>query len=550
MARGIVNLEVTTTQQGLKDRYEKMLNNVANMLDKNGPIYSTWIYFQIGLDDNNYIVFDTSSQDKQQNLIASLSIEKSSSAVSNNFTLVVQYDPFNFGQTSTDAIEKLDEFIAKAMSEDFNNTTTACRGRIQYGYNSTSTVSDADLVSPLYTFFLTNASSSVNFDSGISTYTFTGVSTISIDCDFVTEFDKIENKNLLETVGRILYKYYGNPNTKPANFDVSDITPMSGEIQYNIDISAKDIEQAVTISKEKTSATMSPWVYCKNLLDENPLTDEQSKSEQFANLDEISLNKRPRYSMYVTDVDGQQTIHIVHISPASIIDENGNEVVYVAQNDDGALSIDYTFSWGMKNENLQNKNIVTGWKPEVNLHTYLIRKANHIRFKKIKELYEENPDNEEYRKAYNLLAGEFSSDVVEMYNAELELIGIPADPPMAAEIEIVPRILENVSRTAGIYKITGASDEISNTGVFKSTLKLFRVRSEKVDKYSSLTVNDTAAMTNALKLQEKIQSYRTPDTGATPFQTIVNLSEGIRNSGGRTVVLVFNLMEVIHASNK
>ena len=86
-----------------------------------------------------------------------------------------------------------------------------------------------------------------------------------------------------------------------------------------------------------------------------------------------------------------------------------------------------------------------------------------------------------------------------MYNAELELIGIPADPPMSAEIEVVPRVLENVSRTAGIYVITGASDEITNTGIFSSTLKLFRVRSRNPDVYSSLTINETAQKTKVEK---------------------------------------------------
>lgn len=497
MARGTVNLDVKIDQFGLKDRYEKMLNNVANMLDANGPIYSTWIYFQIGLNENNHIVFDSSSTDKQQNLIASLSIEKTCSGIANTFTLVVQYDPFNFGQDTNknDNVEKLDEFIAKAMAEDFDNNTTACRGKIQYGYNSTSTTSDADLVSPLYTFFLTNATSNVDFDSGITTYTFTGTSVLSADCDFVTEFDKVENKNLLETVGKILYRYYGDPDNPPSISGIETITPESSDIKYRIDINNNDITKAVNISVDKSSNIQSPWMYCKSLLDANPLTQEEKDSEEFKNLAEISLNKRPRYVMYITDIDEKQTIHISHIAPSSKV-ENGKETAV----ETGDMKVNYVFSWGMKNENLQNKNIVTGWRPEVNLQTYLIRKANHARYNKIKELCEANPDNETYKKTYENLATSFSEDVLEMYNAELELIGIPADPPMSAEIEIIPRILEQFSRTEGIYVITGASDEISNTGVFKSTLKLFRVRSSNADK-SSLTKNQIAQ-------QEKLDYLR------------------------------------------
>ena len=109
-------------------------------------------------------------------------------------------------------------------------------------------------------------------------------------------------------------------------------------------------------------------------------------------------------------------------------------------------------------------------------------------------------------KAYNDLAEYYSEDVVEMYNAELELIGIPADPPMAAEVEIIPRVCENISRTAGIYAITGASDSISNTGTFTSTLKLFRLRSANADK-SSLTKNETAQETKSEKVYVDLYNY-------------------------------------------
>ena len=499
MARDTVNLDIKIDQFGMRDRYEDMLNNVANMLDKNGPIYTTWIYFQIGLDDTKHITFDSSSTDKQQNLIASLSIEKSCSGIANTFTLVIQYDPFNFGQdTSNDTVEMLDEFIAKAMAEVMGNSTSACRGRVQYGYNSTSTVSDAELVSPLYSFFLTNATSNVSFDSGITTYTFTGVSALSIDCDFVTEFEKVEDENLLEVVGRTLYRYYGDPNNPPNIKGISNITPESSDIRYNIDIKDIDIQNAVSISVDKTANTQSPWNYCKSLLENHPLTQEEENSEEFSDLSKISINKRPRYSMYLTDVDGKKTIHIAHVTPSSII-ENGVEKIV----EDNPLKINYVFSWGMKNENLQNKNIVTGWKPEVDLYTYLIRNANHNRFKKIEELHNQFPDNKYYAETYEKLAISFRSDIVEMYNAELELIGIPADPPMTAQIEVIPRILEKVSRTAGIYVITGASDEISNTGIFKSTLKLFRVGSRDLD-----TKSLTAKM-NEIAQDTKLEKYYT-----------------------------------------
>lgn len=315
MARNPVKFTTPRTNKQLAERFESMLNSVAKMLDNDGPIYSTWIYFQIGTDTNKSVKFNTASQNMQENLIASLSIEKSGSGVANTFTLTVQYDPFNYGQQTQDTVEILDEFVATAMSEDFENPTTSCRGYVQYGYSSTSTTSDDELVSPLYSFFLTTATSSVSFDSGISTYTFTGTSTLSADCDYVTSFDKIDNKNLLQAVGEILYKYYGDSTNPPEHIDVSNIEPVSTDIKYSIDISAEDISNAQSITVEKTSATQSPWAYCKQLLTDNPLTTQEKESGKYDDMSKISINKRPRYCMYLTDEDEHYTIHIAHFAP-------------------------------------------------------------------------------------------------------------------------------------------------------------------------------------------------------------------------------------------
>lgn len=497
MAKNPINVNVETSQEGLKTRYENMLHNVAKMLDDDGPIYTTWIYFQIGTK-GKYITFNSSSQDTKQNLIANLDIEKTCSGIANSFTLTVYYDPFNYGQDTQDKIEILDEFIATAMAEDFNDDTSSCRGKIQYGYNSTS-ASDDSLVSPIYTFFLTGATSNVKFDSGIAMYTFTGTSVLSAECDYVTSYDEIKDTPLLQAVGKLLYKYYGDPDHPPIKSISEGITPISGETKYRIDINDNDITNSQTINEEKSSITQSPWLYCKSLLDKYPLTKEEAESEEFKDLSKVSLNKRPKYSMYITDTDDKPTIHIVHFAPSSTV-ENGKEVSV----EQSALSLNYTFSWGTKQDNLSNKNIVIGWKPEVDLYTYLIRSALHKRYEKLKELKDTDPAK--YGKAYDDLAEYYSEDVVEMYNAEIELIGIPADPPMAAEVEIIPRVCENVSRTAGIYAITGASDSISNTGTFTSTLKLFRLRSANADK-SSLTKNETAQETKSEKVYVDLYNY-------------------------------------------
>lgn len=470
MARKPVDIKPVISRDAMKFRYETMLKNVANMIAKDGPVYSTWIYFQLGANDSDYIIFDTSSQDKKQNLIADLHVEKSCSGVTNSFTLNIFYDPFNFGQNSSDEIEILDEFVANAMDENFSSTN-ACKGKIQYGYNSTYAKSDDALVSPLYTFYITEATSNVRFDSGIASYTFTGVSVIASECDYVTSFDKIDNEQLLNAVGRILYTYYGDPDNPPDNIEgIESVVPQGGTTRYAIDINNSDLRECQYITEDKTSVTQSPWLYCESLLNKYNLTIDEVNSGQYNDNSNTSINKMPRYSMYVTDTGDTPTIHVVHISPEEINDNN--------------ISIDYIFSWGLKDEytvETTSKNIIVGWNPSVDLRTYLIKKSNYNRYKNLEELYRKYPDT--YRDAYEKFVKNYTYDISEMYNAELELVGIPADPPMSAEIVVIPRILESVSRTKGTYAITGAVDEISNTGVFKSILKLFR----KSDKSFTVT---------------------------------------------------------------
>ena len=78
---------------------------------------------------------------------------------------------------------------------------------------------------------------------------------------------------------------------------------------------------------------------------------------------------------------------------------------------------------------------------------------------------------------YNEKLKEVTNQAFEMYSATITLIGIPADPPLCAEIRVIPRILESVSRTAGVYMIASCTDNISTRGVYTTQLKLNRIRS-------------------------------------------------------------------------
>ena len=67
-------------------------------------------------------------------------------------------------------------------------------------------------------------------------------------------------------------------------------------------------------------------------------------------------------------------------------------------------------------------------------------------------------------------------DAIERYDATLDLVGIPAEPPLMAELKILPVFLQKVSRTAGVYAIKSVIDTINTNGVFKTSLTLQRLR--------------------------------------------------------------------------
>ena len=453
---------VTLSQKEMCTNYENMLNNVTNMLNVEGPVTSTWIKFKIGTDNNkNPIIFDSSSTNPKKNLIASLSFTKSTAGTANNFTLVVQYDPFNMGQEIADIIEQLDEYVAQSMSYDFDTDLNTMRGHLQFGYNA---VSDSALVSPDYTFFLTSAVSEVKFESGISTYTFEGTSTIGADSDNSTKFPAVSEEKELKIVEETLYYWYGDPAKKPSR--ITNITPMDNEYKYYIDIpdylyeDSPDIGQAIP-----EQSGMSPIEYCQQILNDNPLTKSEQNSGIYSDMTKLTYAQRPRYCIYIDDA--ALAIRVTHVVPkvtSSNTDENG-------VSEESELKINYKFYWGQKTQN-----IVVGWRPEVNNMLYLIRKARVLRYEQDSLAQIQNSENENSKQSINDKLIRVNDDLNEMYDAQLQILGIPADPPIGALIPILPTILETPSRTAGFYMINGCTDNISTNGVYITTLNLFRIR--------------------------------------------------------------------------
>lgn len=488
----------------LSSVYNNTLRKVCNMIEKQGPIYSTWIRFQIG--HNKPIIFDTSSTNNKENLIADLRMEKSGNGIANTFTLTVRYDPFNFGQNTQDKIEALDDLLARAMIYDLGDTDNLdnledLHGYIQYGYNYTE---DANLVSPKYIMMITDAKSRVEWSSGITTYTFEGCSFLALDCEFTADFDAVaeeDNKGLIDYINETLYYYYGDSAHKPSH--ISSDETYGGSFRYRIVIPEKLFEDQPTFTADAVTG-ISPWTYCKNLL-QGKMSKSDAESETYK--DSATIIK-PRYSMFISDAN--QTIYVNYVSPL---------------NDKYIEKVDYTFTWSTD----LTTNIVTAWNPNVDLKQYLIQRASRARINsqnlstyddmlEMANDYENNvkfnPETmvegsggrvymkEEYGGAdvsaffnydgpsetdreylrneaiegYKEAADEVSSEVYEMYDAELETIGIPADPVLLAEVKVVPRILESVSRTAGYYIIQGCTDEIDNRGRYTSILKLFRMK--------------------------------------------------------------------------
>lgn len=488
----IPNITATIDQQKMANRFDSMLNKVCNMIETQGPIYTTWIKFQIGLEKP--IVFDSSSTDMTKNLIASLTMEKQGAGVANKLTLTINYDPFNHGQNTTGIVEKLDDLIAKAMSYDMGTDNKDLRGTVQYGYNYTQ---DQEMISPKYQFVLTQARSKVQWSSGLTTYTFEGVSELAQDSDYTGDFEAVQDWGAIDLVNWILYYYYGDSSNPPSHIDKGTGTHAGAELyKYRVSIPESLFETQPKISMSKVES-MSPWIYCQQVLQNAGMSQKDQESGKYENLSELPVGQRPRYTMYMIEKDGVNTIYINYTSP---------------KDDSSNIKIPFDFTW-----NTRSKNIVQEWDPGVDLRLYLIQKAKNMRAEKEGIINKSTNSNNnaaattlktDYKgnggignaiasvmnnanAAVNSMVAEamktgftgtekedIADEVFEMYDTTLTLVGIPADAPLGAIITVTPKILESTSRTAGKYMIKSCIDNISTNGIFTSQLNLLRTGSK------------------------------------------------------------------------
>lgn len=502
-SRNFKNISATTTPSKMAAKYTTMLNAISNMITKEGPVYSTWIRFQIG--KTNPIQFDSTSNNKKENMIAGLTFNKKGAGVVNDFELVIRYDPFDYGQNTKDKIELLDELIADAMSYDMHKDLDRMRGFIQYGYNCPT---DSTLISPKYQFILTNASSSVDWSTGIAEYTFEGTTDLAADANFTTSLPKFENEYLIDIVTTVLWAFYGKKSEEPVH-KAKGIDFHENEWGYKIEVDDELRLQSPQIDVAAVSK-QSPWLYVKNLLDSNMSAEDQTL--EVYQSDKITQDQKPRYTMFITDEAGAQTIHIGYVSPK----EQGKNV-----------KIEYDFTWGMKSQ----KNLVVKWNPETDLRLYLLQQA--VKKRNDALLKEDIAKSDSFMDLMNKSYLE-NADVYEMYDATLTLVGIPADIPLCAEITIMPRILESVSRTAGIYMVQGGTDRIITNGAFTSDLKLLRIRGlsdppiSRTKVQTKTTGKDTSSVTSATK---STANEETLNKIAEDFNAISNTSKAVVTDG-------------------
>ena len=143
----------------------------------------------------------------------------------------------------------------------------------------------------------------------------------------------------------------------------------------------------------------------------------------------------------------------------------------------------FTFDWGGNHQDNSTNNLVlafeTEYKGEVNIAI-----SNDIFSKKygldsqgkfITAMgYYEYLVPDYIREDYYRDAKFWSKSSTWAYTAQMELLGIPADIPIGAYIEINPLIYGRKHHTAGIYVITGARCDISSNG-FRTNLNLMKV---------------------------------------------------------------------------
>lgn len=535
--RSFTGSAATMKQDQLADKFENMLNRVDRMI-KSDSAYSVWIRLTIGKNKDTQLVFDTSSQAKDENLVMSLDYKKSGAGTANEFTFKVAVDLFDYGQTTKKRVEQLDELLFNAMNvTSLDSAEDIFYCKFQYGYN---VAGDTQIVSPQYEGIITDILPSIDYTNGKTYYTIKGTSFVK-DTGFSYTFNAIGDPetgnggwNGLDLVLWILWYYHGNNETVDMLYDSgykNNLTNHSDDWnwgiadRFNIDIPGDLAKSASTVILDQVS-DMSAIDYCKYVLERTRNTADPRYNKEKNDYDLKEGETRPKYVLYLTDsgANGYGTIHVAYIG-------SNEDLTKLA----GIRTINFNFEWFNR-----NNNIVLKWNPEVKLMAYFVARAQQKRnemlermeetrkqrveaatksrdeaAKELQDLikqsmvqgpkfYESSKYTKEERdqfaaaeKAKFLEALTSIKEILtssatilmenakeilyqvhevdeEFYNSTITLVGIPSDIPLNIMLKIKPKILESVSRTQGTYYVTGATDSINTNGLFTTTIDLFR----------------------------------------------------------------------------
>ena len=281
-SRSFTGSSATMNQVTMAANFENTLKRVNNMIKKDSA-YSVWIRMVIG-KGSNQIVFDSSSTNKEENIVMSLDYEKSGVGSANQFTFKVAFDLFNYGQQTKGAVEQLDELLYNAMnisglgSNISESNILNCK--FQYGYNI---LGDTQIVSPLYEGMITDIVPSVDYTNGKTYYTISGSSfVINTSTGQGYNFSAIGNVetgeggwNGMDLILWILWYYHGNNSTVDMIWDKGyknnlkkHSTDWYGDLvdKFNIDIPEDLRNSASNVCMEAVSG-VTAIDYCKMVLD-------------------------------------------------------------------------------------------------------------------------------------------------------------------------------------------------------------------------------------------------------------------------------------------
>lgn len=159
----------------------------------------------------------------------------------------------------------------------------------------------------------------------------------------------------------------------------------------------------------------------------------------------------------------------------------------VIESDDNLEKLaSFTFDWGGNHQDNSTNNLVLGFECDYKGEMNIAVSDKNFFEKKFgidstgNELYASGYNNYEYlvpdylRVDYARNSKFWSRAVTWAYTAQLEILGVPADIPIGAYIEVNPLIYGRKHHTAGVYAIVGARCDISASG-FRTNLSLMKL---------------------------------------------------------------------------